>query len=95
MLKGGGRSASDEGRRKYEDHKGLAIQILKPGGLFVSGSCSGLIGDEEFEHLVIKGAHRIGRRFQFFDRTGASPDHPVMPNCLDSRYLKVLWGRVF
>lgn len=85
----------DDGRKKYEDLNGLAIQLVKPGGLFVSCSCSGLIDDAEFERLVIKGAHRNGRRLQFFDRTGAAPDHPVMSNCLESRYLKVLWGRVF
>jgi len=85
---------ADEGRKKYEDLNGLAIQLVKPGGLFVTCSCSGLIGDEEFERLVIKGAHRNRRRLQFFGRTGAAPDHPVMSNCLDSRYLKVLWARV-
>jgi len=84
----------DDGRKKYEDLNGLAIQLVKPGGLFVTCSCSGLIDDAEFERLVIKGGHRNGRRLQFFDRTGASPDHPVMSNCLESRYLKVLWARV-
>ena len=84
----------DEGRKKYEDLNGLAIQLVKPGGLFVTCSCSGLVDDAEFERLVIKGGHRNGRRLQFFDRTGAAPDHPVMSNCLESRYLKVLWGRV-
>ena len=85
----------DEGRKKYEDLNGLAIQLVKPGGLFVTCSCSGLISEEEFERYVIKGAHRNGRRLQFFNRTGAAPDHPVMSNCLDSRYLKVMWARVF
>lgn len=84
----------DDGRKKYEDLNGLAIQLVKPGGLFVTCSCSGLINEDEFERLVIKGAHRNGRRLQFFDRSGAAPDHPVMSNCLDSRYLKVLWARV-
>lgn len=84
----------DEGRKKYEDLNGLAIQLVKPGGIFVSCSCSGLVDDAEFERLVIKGAHRNGRRLQFFDRTGAAPDHPVLSNCLESRYLKVLWARV-
>jgi 23S rRNA (cytosine1962-C5)-methyltransferase len=84
----------DDGRKKYEDLNGLAIQLVKPGGLFVSCSCSGLIDEAEFERLVIKGAHRNGRRLQFFDKTGPSPDHPVMSNCLESRYLKVLWARV-
>ena len=86
-------SEDDEGRRKYEDLNGLAIQLVKPGGLFVSCSCSGLLDEAEFERLVIKGGHRNGRRLQFFDKTGAAPDHPVLSNCLESRYLKVLWAR--
>ena len=47
-----------------------------------------------FEQHVIKAAHRLNRRLQFFDRTGPGPDHPVYSNCLESRYLKVLWARV-
>jgi 23S rRNA (cytosine1962-C5)-methyltransferase len=43
---------------------------------------------------VIKAAHRLNRRLQFFDRTGPGPDHPVYSNCLEGRYLKVLWARV-
>ncbi|HWB02914.1 MAG TPA: class I SAM-dependent rRNA methyltransferase [Verrucomicrobiales bacterium] len=85
----------DEGRKKYEDLNGLAVQLVKPGGLLVTCSCSGLIGEDEFERLAIKGAHRNHRRLQFLHRTGAAPDHPVMSNCLESRYLKVLWARVF
>ncbi len=36
----------------------------------------------------------IRHTLQFFDRTGPGPDHPVYSNCLESRYLKVLWSRV-
>jgi len=60
----------------------------------VTCSCSGLVNLEEFEAHVIKAAHRLSRRLQFFDRTGPGPDHPVQSNCLESRYLKVLWARV-
>jgi 23S rRNA (cytosine1962-C5)-methyltransferase len=95
LIHSRGEGDDDDGRRKYEDLNGLAIQLVKPGGLMVTCSCSGLITEEEFERLVIKGAHRHGRRLQFFNRTGAAPDHPVMSNCLESRYLKVLWARVF
>jgi 23S rRNA (cytosine1962-C5)-methyltransferase len=83
-----------EGRRKYEDLNQLALSLVKPGGLAVTCSCSGLVSLEEFEAHVIKAAHRLNRRLQFFDRTGPGPDHPVFSNCLDSRYLKVLWARV-
>lgn len=83
-----------EGRQKYEDLNLLAISLVKPGGIFVTCSCSGLLSLEEFEAHVIKAAHRQNRRLQFFDRTGPGPDHPVYSNCLESRYLKVLWARV-
>ncbi|MGH7996610.1 MAG: class I SAM-dependent rRNA methyltransferase [Opitutaceae bacterium] len=84
-----------EGRKKYEDLNQLAISLVKPGGLFVTCSCSGLLSLEDFEGHVIKAAHRLGRRLQFFDRTTAGPDHPVFSNCLESRYLKVLWSRAW
>lgn len=83
-----------EGRQKYEDLNQLAISLVKPGGVFVTCSCSGLLSLEDFEGHVIKAAHRLGRRLQFFRRTGAGADHPVYSNCLESAYLKVLWSRV-
>jgi 23S rRNA (cytosine1962-C5)-methyltransferase len=83
-----------EGMGKYSDLNQLAINLVKPGGVFVTCSCSGLVSEEDFEGAVIKAAHRNNRRLQFFDRTGAGVDHPVFSNCLESRYLKVIWARV-
>lgn len=31
---------------------------------------------------------------QIFDHTGPGIDRPVYSNCLESRYLKLLWTRV-
>jgi 23S rRNA (cytosine1962-C5)-methyltransferase len=83
-----------EGRQKYEDLNQLALGLVKPGGIFVTCSCSGLLSLEDFEQHVIKAAHRLNRRLQFFNGTGPGPDHPVFSNCLESRYLKVLWAKV-
>ncbi len=83
-----------EGRQKYEDLNQLALSLVKPGGIFVTCSCSGLLSEVDFESHVIKAAHRLNRRLQFFSKTGAGVDHPVYSNCLESRYLKVLWSRV-
>jgi 23S rRNA (cytosine1962-C5)-methyltransferase len=82
-----------EGRQKYEDLNQLAVGLVRPGGIFVTCSCSGLLSLEDFEQHVIKAAHRLGRRLQFFNRTGPGPDHPVYSNSLEGRYLKVLWAR--
>jgi len=88
------RDDQDLARRKYNDLNALGVCLVEPGGLFVTCSCSGLLSVEEFEMLVIGAAHRHGRRLQILDRTGAGPDHPVMSNCPESRYLKVLWAIV-
>jgi 23S rRNA (cytosine1962-C5)-methyltransferase len=79
------------GRNKYYDMNAVALNLLKRGGLFVTCSCSGLLDVAEFEEIVMRAAHRNKRRLQIIDRTGAGADHPVMSNCPESRYLKVLW----
>ena len=84
-----------EGMEKYEDLNSLGVVITEPGGLLVTCSCSGQLSAEDFERMTIRAAHRVGRKLQFVDRTGAGEDHPVMSNCPESRYLKVLWARVF
>lgn len=90
IFRGDGEDGA-EGRKKYEDFNTLALQAVEPGGLFVTCSCSGLLPEEEFERIIVRAAHRLGRRLQFIDRTEAGPDHPVMSNCPESRYLKVYW----
>lgn len=84
----------EEGRKKYYDLNRLAVALVRPGGLFVTCSCSGLLDMVNLERIVLQAAHRNRRRLQILWRTGAAPDHPVMSNCLESRYLKVIWARV-
>ncbi len=83
------------GWQKYEDINRLGAQLVEPGGIFVTCSCSGLVSMEAFENLVIRAVHRLNRRLQIFDRTGPGHDHPVMSNALEGRYLKVLWARIW
>lgn len=83
------------GWQKYEDLNRLGVALVKPGGWLVTCSCSGTVSLEQFEQIVIRAAHRQNLRLQFVDRTGPGPDHPVMSNALEGRYLKVIWARVF
>jgi 23S rRNA (cytosine1962-C5)-methyltransferase len=84
----------ETGVAKYADLNKLAMQLVSPGGLFVTCSCSGQLGAGEFERIVITAAHRRDKRLQVFDRSGAGPDHPTLSNYPESRYLKVLWSRL-
>jgi len=85
---------AEEGMSKYEDLNEIAVALVDDRGLFVTCSCSGLLSMNQFESLVIKAAHKQNKYIQILDKTGASQDHPVMSNCPESLYLKVIWARV-
>jgi 23S rRNA (cytosine1962-C5)-methyltransferase len=91
----GGRDDDETGRAKYHDLNKLALQLVKPGGVLVTCSCSGQLAAEDFERIVVSAAHRQQLRLQIIGRSGAGPDHPTFSNYPESRYLKVLWARVW
>lgn len=82
------------GIAKYADLNKLAVQLVAPGGTYVTCSCSGMLSAETFERIVITAAHKRSLRLQIWNRSGAGPDHPTLSNYPESRYLKVLWSRV-
>jgi 23S rRNA (cytosine1962-C5)-methyltransferase len=88
------RDAEEEGKRKYLDLNTLGIDVLRPGGLLLTCSCSGLVSRDDFMQTVRSAANRLKRPLQIVDVTGAAPDHPVMANCPESGYLKAIWARV-
>lgn len=88
-----GRDEIEPGRRKYFDFNRLALQLVAPGGLLLTCSCSGLLSAEEFGK-VVNSATPAGRRLQILHRSGAGGDHPVAGDCPETEYLKALWVRV-
>ena len=88
------RDGLEEALRRYHDLNGLALQVVRSGGLLLTCSCSGLVSEEAFIETVHRAARRFGRTLQLVDRSGAAPDHPVALECPESAYLKALWLRV-
>lgn len=82
------------GKRKYFDLNTLAMQLVEPGGVLVTCSCSGLLPPEEFLTLLRAAARRAGRTAQVLAVSGASPDHPVRLDALEGAYLKAVWLRM-
>ena len=77
-----------QGLRAYKDINLLACQLLNPGGVIFSCSCSGIV-DRELFGKVIEGAARDAHRpVQFLDHLGQPPDHPRKPGFAESEYLK-------
>jgi 23S rRNA (cytosine1962-C5)-methyltransferase len=80
--------------KKYLDMNKLALGAVKPGGLFATFSCTGLVGEEQFLDMLRRAAFYAGRSVQVLKVAGAGPDHPWLANVPESRYLKAAFCRV-
>ena len=89
-----GRGEWETGMIKYNDLNTLAFQVVKPGGLLLTCSCSGLVAEADFLEALRRAARRANRVGQELGRFGAAADHPVMLECPESAYLKSVWFRV-
>jgi 23S rRNA (cytosine1962-C5)-methyltransferase len=83
-----------EALAKYYDMNVLALQVVRPGGLLLTCSCSGLVSRHDFLDCVQRAARRGDRRLQLLEYAGAAADHPVALDCPETAYLKGLWLRV-
>ncbi|MEZ6124107.1 MAG: class I SAM-dependent rRNA methyltransferase [Planctomycetaceae bacterium] len=71
-----------------------ALKVLKPDGILVTCSCSGLVSREAFREMLANVATISGRSIQILEQLGQPPDHPVSVSCPETEYLKVLICRV-
>ena len=74
--------------RAYRDHNGLAMQLVKPGGLLFTSSCSHHIDEQRFFEEILDAAGRAQRGLRLLRRGGQAPDHPILPAVPETRYLK-------
>lgn len=101
------RNEIEEGTKKHFALNRLAMRLVKPGGLLLTCTCAGLLPENEFVNLLVAAAKQAGkelpqtdptvspryapRTFQMLAKTGASADHPVVSNCMETEYLNAVW----
>jgi 23S rRNA (cytosine1962-C5)-methyltransferase len=88
------KTALPAARRGYKEINLRAMQILKPGGVLVTASCSYHMAEAEFEALLLEAANDAGRKLQLLEKRGAGRDHPVLLGVPETRYLKCFIVRV-
>lgn len=81
--------------RGYKDINLIAMQLLRPGGLLATFSCSGLVSAELFQKVVFGAAVDARRDVQIIERLAQAPDHPVLLTFPEGDYLKGLVCRVW
>jgi 23S rRNA (cytosine1962-C5)-methyltransferase len=80
--------------KKYLDMNKLALGVVKPGGLFATFSCTGLVSEEQFLDMLRRAAFYSNRTVQVLKIAGAGADHPWLAQVQESRYLKAVFCRV-
>jgi 23S rRNA (cytosine1962-C5)-methyltransferase len=82
--------ALDAARAAYRRLNALALDVVAPGGLLLSASCSSHFGRADLAEAVAGAAHDRGRAVVVRQVRGAAGDHPVLPAFPEGDYLKFL-----
>jgi 23S rRNA (cytosine1962-C5)-methyltransferase len=80
--------------RGYQDINRVAMNILRPGGVLATFSCSGLISPDLFQKIVFSASLEAERDVQIVEKLGQSKDHPILVTLPESEYLKGFVCRV-
>ncbi|MEP7286771.1 MAG: class I SAM-dependent methyltransferase [Chloroflexota bacterium] len=85
----------DGALRGYKDINLLAFQLIKPGGMLMTFSCSGLVDPDLFQKVIFGALVDAKRDGQIVARLTAGSDHPVGLTFPEGMYLKGLLCRVW
>jgi len=81
---------AERAARAYKDINRLAFQLLEPGGVLFTFSCSGGIAVDLFHKIVAGAGLDAGIDGLIYARLGAAPDHPMTVTFPEGEYLKGL-----
>ncbi len=82
------------GSRGYKDINMLGLQLVRPGGVLATFSCSGHVDAALFQKIVAGAAVDSRRTAQILERLSQPADHPVATEFPEADYLKGLILRV-
>jgi len=83
----------DNALRAYKDVNRVALEVLAPGGILATFSCSQAVDASSFPTAVAWAGLDAGRQLQIVRRLGQGSDHPVLASFPESEYLKGLLVR--
>jgi 23S rRNA (cytosine1962-C5)-methyltransferase len=81
--------------RGYKDINLLAMQIIAPGGILITFSCSGLVSPDLFQKVLFGASVDARRDVQIIEKLSQASDHPILLTFPESEYLKGFVCRVF
>lgn len=89
------RSQLERGLKLYQEVNLKGVNVVRPGGVLVTCSCSQHVQPEHFEEMLGAVAHEAGVRLQEIYSGGQAADHPSVIPMDENRYLKCRAYRVW
>ena len=83
-----------KGLEAYRRVNGLAMQLIAPGGMLVSSSCSSHLEREKLAEIIGRVAYGINREARIVHEGRQASDHPVHPGLPETGYLKAFFIRL-
>lgn len=81
--------------KKYFAMNRAALEVIEPGGLLLTCSCTGLVSEADFHDMLRRVSAHAGREIQILQSRGAGADHPVRADVPEGRYLKAVFCKVY
>lgn len=90
----GARRQVEAALRAYARLNMSALDLLPPGGILVTCSCSGHVSRADFLNMLVDAGRKRQRDIIILQSRGPSPDHPCAVSCPESDYLKCVIAQV-
>jgi len=84
------RKQMDGAVRGYKDINLRALQLLGPGGILVTCSCSHHLSEATLLEIVAQASLDAGRTLRVIERRTQAADHPVLLTVPETHYLKCI-----
>ena len=78
----------EQATKAYQRINITALQMLEPGGILATSSCSQAVAEADFVKIVAYAARRAGAHLRLLYRGAHPPDHPVLDAMPETHYLK-------
>jgi 23S rRNA (cytosine1962-C5)-methyltransferase len=84
------RQSLEAATRGYGEINRRALELLSPGGILVTCSCSHHLSEAALLEIVAKASLDTGRKLKVLERRMQAQDHPVLLTVPETLYLKCL-----
>ncbi len=86
--------ARNQALKAYRRLNTLGMQVLRPGGILLTCSCTGVVGMDDLTGVLSLSAQHLKRSVQVLETYTHGVDHPINLAMPETAYLKAIFCRV-